>query len=87
MANMSLYVENIAPFWVFGLLALSIYGCNTIVTRYSESKIPIVGIKSVFEVGLVSNYRFYRDAEAILVEGYNKVRTAIQHFSSILMRA
>lgn len=44
-----------------------------LVRLFYVPKIPVVGVRSKLEAGLVSNFRFYRNAEAILVEGYTKV--------------
>lgn len=58
------------------LAIYGIYGCMQFMKWQSESKVPTVGIRSAYEMGVVSNYRFYREAEGILVEGYRKARFA-----------
>lgn len=53
-----------------------------LVARVRSSKIPTVGSQSIFEAGIISNFRFYKHAEAVLVEGYTKVHLKI---SSLFM--
>ena len=65
--------EQFLPFWGFALLAALLPVCIGIQGRLQKSKIPTVGIRYPFEIGLISNFRFYQNAEAILVEGYAKV--------------
>ncbi len=72
-AAMSSYMEHNSSLWGFGILALCLYGCMLLVSLFYVPKIPVVGVRSKLEAGLVSNFRFYRNAEAILVEGYTKV--------------
>ena len=58
---------------LYGLVALSFYIFLIVKSWISQSRIPVVGVRSVFELGLVSNLRFYKNAEAILLDGYTKV--------------
>ena len=69
-------VELAAP-WTYGLVALSFYIFLIVKSWISQSKVPVVGVHSIFELGLVSNYRFYKNAEAILLDGYTKVSLAL----------
>ncbi len=69
------HLEEVSPLWGYGLLAIGLYGCLMIKSCFSEPKILLVGVRSRLEVGLVSNFRFYKDAENILLEGYTNVRT------------
>ena len=64
------FEEQTYPFWGFALLALVLHGCMQARQRPS---LPIVGRSFVIETGMISNFRFYKNAEAILVEGYTKV--------------
>ena len=70
---MSSYMEHISSLWGLGILALCVHGCMLVVSLFYDSKFPVVGVRSKLEAGLVSNFRFYRNAEAILVEGFTKV--------------
>ena len=65
--------EQFLPFGSFVLLVALLHVCIGIQGRLQKSKIPTVGIRSAFEIGLISNFRFYKNAEAILAEGYAKV--------------
>ena len=65
--------EQFLPLWGFALLAALLHLCIGIRGRLRKSKTPTVGIRSAFEVGLISNFHFYQNAEAILAEGYAKV--------------
>ena len=65
--------SELAALWSYGLAALSFYIFLIAKSWISRSKVPVVGVHSVFELGLVSNLRFYKNAEAILLDGYNKV--------------
>lgn len=64
---------GIATPWSYFLLAIGFYACLVVKAWVSRSKIPMVGVQSMFEHGLVSNFRFYKNAEAILLDGYTKV--------------
>lgn len=70
---MILMWEQITPLLGFALLALCLHGCLAFVTWIRSSKIPTVGSRSMFEAGIISNFRFYKHAEAVLIEGYTKV--------------
>ena len=60
---------------VFGIVALFLYIFSALLSWISEPKhLPLVGTWSNFEPVFISNYRFYRKAEAILSEGYTNVR-------------
>ena len=76
---LSPYLEDARPMWSYGLLAIGLYACLLLRLCFLEPKIPLVGVRSRFEAGMVSNYRFYKDAETVLLEGYAKVRTACDH--------
>ena len=41
--------------------------------QFREPIVPLVGVRSKMEPSIVSNFRFYRHAETILVEGYQTV--------------
>ena len=73
---LSPYLEDARPLWSYGLLAIGLYSCLLLRLCFFQPKIPLVGVRSRFEAGIVSNYRFYKDAETVLLEGYAKVRTA-----------
>lgn len=75
--EMSLQPQDVSLAWVFGLLLLGSYGLSLVVSLLSQSKVPLVGVRSKFEPGLISNFRFYRHAGAILTEGYTKVRIVV----------
>ena len=60
----------------YSLVALGLYICLIAKAWISRSKVPMVGAHSCFELGLMSNFRFYKHAESILLEGYNKVSTS-----------
>lgn len=70
---MAFNLEQFSSLWGFALLALCLNGCVAIVRWLRQSKVPMVGTRSVFEAGIISNFRFYKNAEAVLVEGYTKV--------------
>ncbi len=57
----------------FLLLALPFYGSISLLRWRSEFKAPTVGVSSRLEAKFISNYRFYREAEAILADGYRRV--------------
>lgn len=68
--------EELPDLWVFGFLAICLYGVSVAVsyTSWSQhSKHPLVGVRSRLEAGVISNFRFYRNAQAILLNGYSKV--------------
>ena len=65
--------EQSASLWGFAAFALSLHGCMAFVGWLRASKVPTVGKRSVFEAGIISNFRFYKNAQAVLVEGYTKV--------------
>ena len=64
---------EVSRIWSFALIAMSFYCCSFVIAWLSKVKAPVVGVKSKFEIGFVSNFRFYKNAEAILVEGYTRV--------------
>ena len=68
---MFLNLEQIIYWGGFGCLAVQL--CVSILLLYRQPKIPTVGVRSKLEAKIISNFRFYRNAEAILVEGYTKV--------------
>ncbi len=75
---MSLNLE-VAPLWSYSLLLLSLYTCFKLTKQWgSQSKAPIVGVRSRVEIRLISNFRFFKDAEVILLDGYTKVGTLTQ---------
>ena len=65
-------LEVTAP-WSYSLMVLGLYSCLLIKAWVSRSKVPMVGVQSRFELRLVSSFRFYTHAEAILLDGYTKV--------------
>ena len=76
---LSPYLQDVRPMWSYGWLAVGLYVCLLLRLCFLQPKIPLVGVRSRFEAGMVSNYRFYKDAENILLEGYTKVRTLCHH--------
>ena len=70
---MSWVLEHILYLCGLGALAVCLQMFVVVAGSFRNPKIPTVGIKSKLEAGLVSNFRFYKNAEAILVEGYAKV--------------
>lgn len=70
---MSSHCEQFSPLWGFTVLAALFYVCMEIGSWLIKSEASTVGRQSVFEARMVSNFRFYKNAEAILVEGYTKV--------------
>ena len=75
LSKMVFIWEQPTSLWGFVLLALCLHGCMALNSWIRGSKIPTVGTRSVFEAGIVSNFRFYKDAQAVLVEGYSKVKS------------
>lgn len=69
---MSLHEETF-PIWGFGLLAVCLYATFATISILPKKAHPLVGVKSKVEAGVISNYRFYRYAQAILLEGYLRV--------------
>ena len=63
-----------APSWTYGAIALGLYLCLILRPWIPQPNFPMVGLRSNFELELVSNFRFYKNAEAILLEGYRKVK-------------
>lgn len=59
--------------WGYSLMALGFYVCLLVRAWVFRSKVPMVGVQSSFELRLVSSFRFYTHAEAILLDGYTKV--------------
>ena len=71
------YVEDNTPLWGFGLPVIALYGYIILSCWLFETKHPVVGVRSKYEARFVSNIRFYKNADAILTEGYNKVRSRL----------
>lgn len=69
------HLEEAYPLWGYGLLGIGLYVWLMIKSWFSKPKIPLVGVRSRFEARLISNFRFYKDAENILLEGHTNVRT------------
>lgn len=67
------FLENPNVLVIFLLLALLFYGSIALLRWRSEFKAPTVGVSSSLEAKFISNYRFYREAEAILADGYRRV--------------
>ena len=63
---------EVVPLWSYSLLALGFYVCLVVKAWISRSKMPKVGVEYDFEPSLVSSFRFYKNAEAILLHGYSK---------------
>ena len=70
---MSLDLEHIIYLGGFAALAVCLQLCVVIAGSFRKSNIPTVGVRSKLEAGLISNFRFYKNAEAILLEGYDEV--------------
>lgn len=83
---LSPYLEDARRMWSYLFLAFGLYACFLLRLCFFQSKVPLVGVRSRFEAGLVSNYRFYKDAETVLLEGYAKVRTECDHPTTRLIR-
>lgn len=67
------FQDNLNILVGFLLLALPFYGSISLLRWRSEFKAPTVGVSSRLEAKFISNYRFYREAEAILADGYRRV--------------
>jgi len=66
--------DGVIP-WLFTAPALLI-GAYCISFAWSSLfgyKVPVFGVKSLWEPIMVSNYRFFRHAETVLEEGYRAV--------------
>lgn len=72
-----LYPDGNSSLWGFALLAVGFYSCFTLASWLAQPEFPLVGTHSKLEARLISNFRFYRDAEAILLEGYTTVRSCL----------
>lgn len=70
---MSSHCEHYFPQWGFTVVAALLYVCMGVWSWLAKSEASTVGRQSVFEARMISNFRFYKNAEAILVEGYTKV--------------
>ena len=70
----SLLQEGIMPPMLeFPFFALLFYASWMVYFSWAQrSKYPLVGAKSKFEAGVISNFRFYRNAQSILLDGYTK---------------
>ena len=71
--KMSLSQEHNTFLWSLCVLAGCMLAIKKMLLWRSEMKVPTVGVRSYFESGIFSNYRFYKDAEAVLLDGYGKV--------------
>lgn len=76
---LSPYLEDARRMWSYVLLVFGLHACFLLRLCFIQPKVPLVGVRSRFEAGMVSNYRFYKDAETVLLEGYAKVRTECDH--------
>lgn len=63
-----------SSFWEFATVIFLFYIISLGVSWFFSPKDPLVGAKSKLEAGVLSYFRFYRDAQAILLDGYSKVR-------------
>lgn len=70
---MSSHYEQLSPLWGFTVLAALFYVYMEIDSWLIKPKATTVGRHSVFETRMISNFRFYKNAETILFEGYTKV--------------
>ena len=65
---------DVAPLWGYSLLAISFYILLILKLWNSSVKAPSVGVRSRLEAGMISNFRFYKNAQEILLDGYTRVR-------------
>lgn len=72
--KMLLSYEANSRVWEMGIIAVCFYGFYYASSLLKQSKYPLVGVKSKWEAGMVSNFRFYQNAQAVLLDGYSKVR-------------
>lgn len=64
--------DDIMPLLVFLLLPACSLIISIISVRLRGPKVPLVGLKSIFEPRVVANFRFFRDSAAVIKEGYSK---------------
>jgi hypothetical protein len=57
----------------FGLLAMLLYSGSIMSMRLAGQKVPVVGLRSIFEHRLSANYNFFKNAAAVINDGYSKV--------------
>lgn len=70
------FVENVsssALFLIASATATIVYLLSFLWGQIFGHKVPVVGVKSLWEPIVVSNFRFFRQAEDVLVEGYRTV--------------
>jgi len=65
--------KDINWFWTFLFLSIGFYLFSIISVRFPGPKTHLVGLHSLFEPRVVANYRFFKDAAAVINEGYTKV--------------
>jgi hypothetical protein len=58
---------------IVSFIAVIIYLLSLLWSEVFGYKVPVFGIKSLWEPIVVSNFRFFRHAEDVLVEGYRAV--------------
>lgn len=60
------------PFTLLAL-ALSFYVISQLNVHFGGPKVPLVGMRSVFETRYTANWNFFRNASSVLNDGYSKV--------------
>ena len=83
---MCFFSEHAAPILGFVILGFCLLTIMLAQAQHTEPNIPLVGVRSQVEAGIVSNFRFYRHAETILVEGYQKVSRLTHLFLQQLLK-
>ena len=69
---MATIVESVTVLEILLFLSIGSYIVSIVSVRIQGPKAPLVGFKSILEPRLIANYRFFKDAAAIINEGYSK---------------
>jgi hypothetical protein len=72
-----LRVEGIVLLLALCAISVISYLYSILNLRVLGPKVPLVGVKSFLEARVVANYRFFKNAGAIVNEGYAKVSNFI----------
>lgn len=72
--------EEISSPWLFSALAVGTYLLSFVLSQIFGYKVPVFGIRTQLEPIMVSNFRFFRYAEDILLEGYRASKGMIFQF-------
>lgn len=66
---------------LWGLGFVLLYCGSTVSMRFTDDKVPLVGLRSIFELRLMANFRFFRNAAIILNDEYSENKDTIFKFA------